>query len=82
LAEWVLEGQDGWTRDRIVAAMNGSRPQAITLARPIQVILFYVTAVVMPDDGTIRFADDIYGHDRRLDTALSQPDRRDPPVEQ
>jgi murein L,D-transpeptidase YcbB/YkuD len=35
------------------------------------VILFYTTAAVMPDDGTIRFADDIYRHDARLDRALA-----------
>ena len=52
--------------------MNGTRPQTIRLAKPIQVILFYITAVVMPDDGTIRFSDDIYGHDGRLDQALAR----------
>ena len=72
LAEWVLKGQDDWSRDRILAAMNGARPLSVTLTRPIQVILFYVTAVVMPDDGTIRFSNDIYGHDRRLENALEQ----------
>jgi murein L,D-transpeptidase YcbB/YkuD len=34
------------------------------------VILFYVTAAVMPEDGTIHFAEDIYGHDAKLDRAL------------
>jgi murein L,D-transpeptidase YcbB/YkuD len=72
LAEWALKDQPEWTRERILAAMNGSRPQRVNLTRPIQVILFYITAVVMPEDGTIRFADDIYGHDTRLDTALKQ----------
>jgi murein L,D-transpeptidase YcbB/YkuD len=70
LAEWALQGQDDWTRAKIVAAMNGTQPRRVNLARPIQVILFYVTAVVMPEDGTIHFADDIYGHDARLDRAL------------
>jgi len=72
LAEWALDGQDDWTRDRILKAMNGTRPQSIRLAKPIQVILFYITAVVMPEDGTIRFSDDIYGHDGRLDRALAE----------
>jgi murein L,D-transpeptidase YcbB/YkuD len=36
------------------------------------VILFYVTAVVMPEDGTVRFAEDVYGHDAALDRALSR----------
>ena len=70
LAEWALTGQDEWTRDRIVAAMNADRPMQVNLTRPIQVILFYVTAAVMPEDGAIRFAEDIYGHDAKLDRAL------------
>jgi L,D-transpeptidase YcbB len=70
LAAWALEGQDSWTRDRIVAAMNAAQPMRVDLARPIQVILFYVTAAVRPEDGTIRFAEDIYGHDAKLDRAL------------
>jgi murein L,D-transpeptidase YcbB/YkuD len=71
LAEWALTGQ-GWTREAILAAMNGSAPRQVELARPIQVILFYVTAVVMPEDGTVRFADDIYRHDRTLNDALQR----------
>ena len=51
--------------------MNASRPIQVNLPRPIQVILFYVTAAVMPEDGTIRFAEDIYGHDAKLDRALA-----------
>jgi len=70
LAEWALKGQNDWTRDRIVATMNGNQPRRVDLIRPIQVILFYVTAVVMPEDGTVHFAEDIYGHDTKLDRAL------------
>lgn len=75
LAEWALRGQDDWTRERIVAAMNADHSTRVNLARPIQVILFYLTAVVMPEDGTVRFAEDIYGHDATLDRALT---RRNP----
>ena len=71
LAEWALAGEDGWTRERILAAMNAARSSRVELRRPIQVILFYVTAVVSSEDGTVRFAEDIYGHDARLDRALS-----------
>jgi murein L,D-transpeptidase YcbB/YkuD len=70
LAAWALKDQPEWTRDRILAAMNGSQPRRVNLTRPIRVILFYVTAVVMPEDGTAHFAEDIYGHDARLDRAL------------
>jgi murein L,D-transpeptidase YcbB/YkuD len=70
LAAWALKAQQKWTRDAILAAMNADRPSQVTLTRPIQVILFYVTAAVMPEDGTIHFAEDIYGHDVKLDRAL------------
>jgi len=70
LAEWALKSEKGWTRERIIAAMDGPRPLQVNLTRPIQVILFYVTATVMPDDGSVHFAQDIYGHDAKLDRAL------------
>ena len=38
----------------------------------MRVILLYITAVVMPDDGSIRFAKDIYDHDTKLDGALER----------
>ena len=71
LAQWVLDDQPEWTRDRILAAMQASESRRVNLTRPIQVILFYVTAMVMPEDGTIHFVEDIYGHDARLDQALA-----------
>ena len=61
---------DAWTAERVVAAMRGKRTFTVRLSQPVQVILFYLTAAVMPEDGTVRFADDIYGHDERLDSAL------------
>jgi len=70
LAAWVLRNQPEWTRDRILAATSGTQSQRVNLTRPIQVILFYITAVVMPEDNTIRFAEDIYGHDTTLDRVL------------
>ena len=73
LAAWVLADRPEWTRDRIDATMTGSQSVRAKLVRPIQVILFYTTAAVMPEDGTIRFAEDIYLHDARLDRALARP---------
>jgi murein L,D-transpeptidase YcbB/YkuD len=72
LAAWVLKDRPEWTRDRILAAMSGPDSQRVDLTHPIRVILFYVTAVVMPEDGTIHFAEDIYRHDARLDQALAR----------
>jgi murein L,D-transpeptidase YcbB/YkuD len=73
LAEWALADQPEWTRDRILAAMHADASRRVDLARPIRVILFYITAVVTSGDGTIRFADDIYGHDTKLDRMLRRP---------
>jgi murein L,D-transpeptidase YcbB/YkuD len=70
LATWALAPQPAWTRETIAAAMSGSGTVRVPLDRPIQVLLFYTTAAVMPEDGTIRFAEDIYHHDARLDRVL------------
>lgn len=69
LAQWVLN-DDEWNRDRIIGAATGSSSIRVTVPQPIQIILFYTTAAVMPDDGSVRFAADIYGQDARLDRAL------------
>jgi murein L,D-transpeptidase YcbB/YkuD len=71
LAEWVLRDQSEWTRDRISEAMTeeGKISRRVSLTRPLTVLLFYSTAMVEAD-GLVRFARDIYGHDRRLDAAL------------
>ncbi len=71
LAQWVLKNEPGWTRERIEAAMAGTSPLRVDLTRALPVILFYMTAMVMPADQTLHFADDIYGHDTRLARALA-----------
>jgi murein L,D-transpeptidase YcbB/YkuD len=72
LAEWVLNDQPEWTREAILAAMSASTSRRVNLTRPIRLVVFYLTAVVMPQDGTMHFAQDIYLHDARLDRALAQ----------
>jgi len=79
LAEWALKEQPEWTRERIVAAMNADQPRQVNLTRPIQVLLYYITAAVMPEDGTVHFAEDIYGHDTKLERALRTPPLGGPP---
>jgi murein L,D-transpeptidase YcbB/YkuD len=71
LAEWVLKDRPEWTRERILATTMGVETIHVALPRSIQVILFYTTAAVMPEDGTIHFAEDIYRYDARLDHALA-----------
>jgi murein L,D-transpeptidase YcbB/YkuD len=70
LAAWLLRDQPGWSRARIVAAMHGADSQRVDLTQSVQAILFYVTAAVEPEDGAVVFAEDIYGHDARLDHAM------------
>lgn len=72
LAEWVLRDEPGWDRTRIEAAMAASASSRVELSTPISVVLFYTTAAVVAEDGTLHFADDIYGHDARLDQALAR----------
>lgn len=71
LAQWVLRDQPEWTPERIDAAMAGPSSQRVNLARPLPVILFYMTAMVTPSDHAVRFAQDLYGHDARLVRALA-----------
>ena len=71
LANWVLKDEPDWTRERIQAAMAGTLPRRVDLTQPLPVILFYMTALVMPADQRLYFADDIYGHDTRLARALA-----------
>jgi murein L,D-transpeptidase YcbB/YkuD len=70
LAEWALTDTE-WSRARILEAMAARQSTTVPLARPIRVVAFYMTATVMPEDGTIRFAEDIYGHDARLERTLA-----------
>ena len=71
LAAWVLKDHSEWTRARVDAAMAAPVSESVRLSRPIRVVLFYLTALVDYDDGAIHFADDIYGHDARLERALA-----------
>jgi L,D-transpeptidase YcbB len=70
LAAWVLGDQPDWTRARILDAMSGTTSVRVNLTQPIPIVLFYMTAAVMPEDGTVRFAEDVYGHDKTLDRML------------
>ena len=71
LAEWVMRNEPGgWSRDRIVEAMNGGAPTRVVLEKPFPVIIFYTT-VLVDAEGTVSFYDDIYGHDEALAGALA-----------
>lgn len=78
LAEWILQGNKNWPKDKIVEAMNnGPDSQQVNLPQKRPVVIIYATAVVLPD-GEVKFFQDIYGHDARLEKALARgyPRRR------
>ena len=51
--------------------MQGPASARVNLKEPLTVVLFYDT-VHVNSEGTIFFVEDIYGHDRALDAALSR----------
>ena len=69
LAAFVLRDQPEWTRPRIEAAMAAGKTSTAVLKQPIPVVLFYTTAIV-DSDGLVLFQSDIYGYDRKLESAL------------
>ncbi len=71
LAQFVLDGMPGWNEARIRAAMTEGEPTTVRLAAPVPVLIAYGTAIVRA--GRVHFFSDLYGHDRRLDTALRAP---------
>lgn len=70
LAAWALAGDATWSPDAIHLAMQGNADTVrARIPRPTGVLILYTTAIAMPD-GTVRFYDDIYGHDAELARAL------------
>lgn len=55
--------------------MQREAPLQLDLKRPPPVLLFYLTAMVMPDEREPRFTEDINGHDARLERALGDLER-------
>ena len=70
LASWVLRDQPEWTPERIEKAMKNGEPTQVNLKKPIPIMLIYTTASV-DESGTVRFFEDIYGHDTTLENALA-----------
>lgn len=65
----VLLAADGWTKERLDAAIATGEQKVVTLSRPIPVHLTYLTAWANKD-GSVHFRDDIYGRDKTLAAAL------------
>ncbi|HEX7961809.1 MAG TPA: L,D-transpeptidase family protein [Terriglobales bacterium] len=69
LATWLLRDDPSWTKERIIAAMNGSETMRVNLPHKIPVLIVYGTAFV-EENGEARFYRDIYRHDAALEHAL------------
>jgi murein L,D-transpeptidase YcbB/YkuD len=69
LAEYVLRGDEKWNREKILATIKKGRERTVQLPEPIPVYLLYCT-VLVNEDGSIQFRNDIYGRDKELDKAL------------
>ena len=70
LAAFVLRHEAGfWDAQHILAAMHAARPSRVELREPIRVMILYGTALAT-EAGPVRFFDDLYGHDRRLEQLL------------
>lgn len=73
LAHYALANNDGdWTDAKIVSLMHASNTLRVPLARSVHVMILYGTAVAS-EDGQVRFFDDIYRQDRRLEVLLGLP---------
>lgn len=70
LAALLLAGQ-GWTPQRIQAAVDTGVETVVTLQQPVPVYISYVTAFLGPD-GVMHYRRDVYGRDKKLLAALQQ----------
>jgi murein L,D-transpeptidase YcbB/YkuD len=71
----VVLAADGWSRERLDAAIASGERMIVTLAQPLPVHIAYLTAWVNKD-GTVNFRNDVYGRDAILADALLGPRRR------
>jgi murein L,D-transpeptidase YcbB/YkuD len=71
LAEWVLDGQADWSRERIDAVVSGNDPTVVWLDRRIPVHIAYWT-VVGDTDGTVRYLHDLYRRDGAVMAAYAR----------
>jgi murein L,D-transpeptidase YcbB/YkuD len=71
LAKWVFQAMPEWTEESIQAAMNGEKTFSAKVKKPIPVLIFYTTAVVLEGEEP-HFFEDIYGLDADLEEALAR----------
>jgi murein L,D-transpeptidase YcbB/YkuD len=81
LADFALDGQDGWDEGKIREVMEDStaaRGRSVPLERPVPVYILYLTAFMR--EGEPHFRNDPYGKDRRAIARLGRPLLDEPPI--
>ncbi|HET9399571.1 MAG TPA: L,D-transpeptidase family protein [Candidatus Acidoferrales bacterium] len=68
LAAWVLRDSQGWSVDRVNAAMDGDKTERVPVAQPVPVWIVYATAVAA-EDGSLTVHNDIYRYDEQFQRA-------------
>jgi murein L,D-transpeptidase YcbB/YkuD len=72
LAAWVLRNNPGWDLERVTQTMNGEQNNIqVNLTTTIPVLIVYGT-VTVNEENQLRFFDDIYGYDAKLEAALAK----------
>ncbi len=65
LANYLLDDDKKWDKNKINEAMNEGTEQYVKLKEPVPVFISYYTAWV-DDAGKLQFREDIYGHDKEV----------------
>jgi murein L,D-transpeptidase YcbB/YkuD len=71
MAKYLLRKDDQWTDDKIKSAMNAGTEKWVKLNKQVPVFIVYFTSWIGAD-GLLHFAEDIYGHDKRMADHLFQ----------
>jgi L,D-transpeptidase YcbB len=69
LAKYLLQYADSWTDAAIKKAMSSSKEKWVTLKQTWPVFITYFTSWVNAN-GDVQFRDDVYGHDKKLESHL------------
>ncbi len=75
LAEYLLKDDPAWTREKIEKTIGKGRESWVKVPKPLPVHLVYWTAWV-DAAGVTQFRKDVYGRDKPLYTAISEPSAR------
>ena len=68
-AEVLLSKNGNWSQQRIDQVIAGGKNHPVTLETKVPIHITYFT-VWVTEDGRLRFANDIYGHDARIKSAI------------